>query len=64
MPTYKALVRIQQAAQDIVEERLIKAKTRAQALTHVCDQSITVTLASDEELVELGAQGIKLENAL
>ena len=43
--------------------RLIRAKTRAQALSHVAQSTFNITVAGQEELVTLLGIGIKVENA-
>ena len=45
-----------------VEPRLIRATTRQQALSHVAKSLLTVTLASQEDLVSLIADGAKVED--
>jgi len=44
-------------------QRLVRAGTRAQALRHVAQGTFTVVVASQDELVELLGQGIKVEDA-
>ena len=43
--------------------RLIRAKTRAQALSHVAQSTFNIGVANQEELVTLLGQGVKVENA-
>ena len=45
-----------------VEPRLVRATTRQQALSHVAKSLLTVTLASQEDLVSLVAEGVKVED--
>ena len=45
-----------------VEPRLVRASTRQQALSHVAKSMLTVTLASQEDLVNLVVNGIKVED--
>ena len=45
-----------------VEPRLIRAATRQQALSHVAKSLLNVTLASQEDLVSLVAEGVKVED--
>ena len=45
-----------------VEPRLVRAATRQQALNHVAKSLLTVTLASQEDLVSLVAEGVKVED--
>jgi hypothetical protein len=45
-----------------VEPRLVRAATRQQALGHVAKSMLTVTLASQEDLVSMIADGIKVED--
>jgi hypothetical protein len=42
--------------------RLVKAKTRAQALSHVAQSTFSVQVASQDELVTLLGIGVKVEN--
>ena len=43
--------------------RLVEAKNKAQALAHVAEAIIAVTVPSAAVLVALGAQGTKIESA-
>lgn len=45
-----------------VEPRLVRATNRQQALSHVAKSMLTVTLASQEDLVSLIAEGAKVED--
>ena len=45
-----------------VDHRLVRASTRQQALSHVAKSMLTVTLASQEDLVNLVVNGIKVED--
>ena len=45
-----------------VEPRLVRASTRQQALSHVAKSMLFVTLASQEDLVDLVVNGIKVED--
>ena len=45
-----------------VEPRLVRASTRQQALSHVAKSMLTVTLASQEDLVNLVVNGVKVED--
>lgn len=45
-----------------VEPRLVRAATRQQAFAHVAKSLLTVTLASQEDLVSLVAEGAKVED--
>lgn len=42
--------------------RLVKAKNRAQALSHVAQSTFSVNVASQDELVTLLGDGVKVEN--
>lgn len=44
-------------------QRLVRASTRSRALRHVAQGIFTVVVASQDELVELLGQGIKVEDA-
>lgn len=46
------------------QTRIVKAKNETQARAYLSRSHISVDKATDEELIELGAQGIKLESAL
>ena len=41
--------------------RLVKASSQAQALRHVVEDTLTVELASQDDLVALVATGVKVE---
>lgn len=43
--------------------RLVKADNPAQALRHVAQDTLTAAIATTELAVELGAAGVKLEQA-
>jgi hypothetical protein len=43
--------------------RLVRANTRAQALSHVATQELTVRVASQEDLVKYLAEGNAIESA-
>ena len=43
--------------------RLVRARSRAQALTHVAQSMFIITVADQEELVTLLGDGVKVENA-
>lgn len=43
--------------------RLVEAKTRAQAIAHVVADTIEAEVCTIAEAVELGAAGVKVENA-
>lgn len=43
--------------------RIVRAQNQAQARNHVARDALTVTVAEPEQLVELGAAGVKLEDA-
>lgn len=45
-----------------VEPRLVRASTRQQALSHVAKSMLTVTLASQEDLISLVGEGVKVED--
>ena len=45
-----------------VEPRLVRASNRQQALSHVAKSMLVVTLASQESLVDLVANGVKVED--
>ena len=45
-----------------IEPRLVRASNRQQALSHVAKSMLTVTLASQEDLVELISNGIAVED--
>ena len=42
--------------------RLVRAKTRAQALSHVAQSTFNIGVANQEELVTLLGQGVKVES--
>jgi len=43
--------------------RLVKATTRAQALSHVANSLLTLRIASQDDLVKSLGDGIQVENA-
>lgn len=43
--------------------RLVRAGNPSQALRHVAENTLSVGVASQDELVELTAAGVKVENA-
>jgi len=45
------------------QRRLVKADNAAQAMRHVAQDTLAVSVATTEEAVELGAAGVKVENA-
>lgn len=45
------------------KKRLVRAQNQAQARNFVARDSITVAVAEPEQLVELGAAGVKIEDA-
>lgn len=45
------------------KQRIVRAQNQAQARNHVARDVLTVTVAEPEQLVELGAGGVKLEDA-
>jgi hypothetical protein len=47
---------------ETVEPRLVRATNRQQALSHVAKSMLTVTLASQEDLVSLIAEGVRVED--
>jgi len=59
MPVYH----IQPVKDQHQADRLVKASNIAQALRHVAKNSFTVELAEPEECVDLGAAGVKVEQA-
>ena len=42
--------------------RLVRARTRAQALSHVAQSTFNIGVAGQEELVTLLGQGVKVES--
>lgn len=44
------------------EGRLVRAKTRAQALSHVAQSTFNIRVAGQEDLVALLGQGVKVES--
>lgn len=45
------------------KQRIVRAQNQAQARNHVARDALTVAVAEPEQLVELGAAGVKLEDA-
>lgn len=45
-----------------LDTRLIRANSRAQALAHAAKTSINIHMATQDELIDLPARGIKVEN--
>ncbi len=45
------------------KQRIVRAQNQAQARNHVARDVLTVTVAEPEQLVDLGATGVKLEDA-
>jgi hypothetical protein len=43
--------------------RLVKASTRAQALSHVANTLLTLRIASQDDLVKSLGDGVEVENA-
>lgn len=43
--------------------RLVKASTRAQALSHVASSLLTLRIASQDDLVKSLGDGVEVENA-
>jgi hypothetical protein len=43
--------------------RLVRAPTSSQALRHVAENTLAVAVATQDQLVELAAAGVKVENA-
>ena len=43
--------------------RLVKASTRAQALSHVANTLLTLRIASQDDLVKSLGNGVEVENA-
>lgn len=58
MATYKVTTKVEGA-----KVRLVEAKTKAQALAHVAGDTLEADVCSVPEAVELGAAGVKVENA-
>jgi hypothetical protein len=48
---------------DTSRERLVKAKTQAQALKHVVGDTITCKVADADDCVRLGGAGVAIEEA-
>ncbi len=48
---------------DGLQDHLVRANTRAQALGHVARNTLTVTLASQDDLVTLIQNGTPIEDA-
>ena len=44
------------------EGRLVRAKTRAQALSHVAQSTFNIRVAGQEDLVALLGQGVRVES--
>lgn len=69
MTTYRVATRvpivIQLENEDTKDHavRLVEAKTKAQAIAHVVADTITAEPCSVAEAVELGAAGVKVEQA-
>ena len=42
--------------------RLVRAKTKQQALTHIFTHNITIKVANQDELVEALEEGVEVEN--
>lgn len=59
MPMYACTIQVD----DEKQTRLVEAKNQAKALAHVTKQHITVEAASSKQCVELGAAGVKIEEA-
>ena len=49
------------AAKDGSAARLVRATNQATALRHVVDDTLTVGVPSQDELVELASKGVKVE---
>lgn len=46
-----------------VQRRMVKATTAAQAIRHVVEPRFTAEVADPEQCAELGAAGVKVEDA-
>ena len=56
------VVRITQDGAAATDRRLVRAASSVQAWRHVADSGIVAELASQDELIELAAAGVKVEN--
>ena len=61
MPIY--VVRRKSGDDDPITRRLVKADNAAQAMRHVAQDTLALSVATTEEAVELGAAGVKVETA-
>lgn len=50
-------------AKPITVERLVRAKSQAQAVGHVVADTVTVSLAETEDIMRLASTGVVLEKA-
>lgn len=50
-------------AETVTTERLVRAKNQAQALAHVTDRMIAVSLAETEDIIRCAQNGVGLESA-
>lgn len=66
MPDYYIRITTTPPAVDatpVTAERLVRAKTQAQAVAHVVKDTITVELAETESIMWCAQTGVKLEHA-
>lgn len=56
-------VRIYTVRQDGQEPRLVRAPNKAQAVRHVVASTVTASVATQDEIAELCAEGTRVETA-
>ena len=61
MAAYHVLIQIEVAQKAIVRERLIEAPTKAAAIRHAAQDSITAEVATIEDIMRLAKDGVTLE---
>lgn len=63
MPIYRVTQKIPEKVTAGKADRLVKADNRAQALRHVAEDTISVDMPTQDDLVVLVGSGVRVENA-